>query len=324
MKQQNFLFVDLISSIFLLILLIGNFLGLLYILDGSLPFSILVSMFIVICYYFVIEMLKRNKQLMYKNNFLHPSSVFGILFFVLSIISFYLMTHFINIEYNCKEQIKNEATDKIKLVENLVIEYKIRANKDIQNFESELKTKLSDYKSNPTNSLRNSLIKPPYNLNFTVVSNPNGINVNQVANAKVNPYQIQIDNTILNLDNTISTSNKKFLSVFDNWNRLSIGETYIKLNKYVEDNLKTINSKIAELPLDKSEIKIDYNKNQLPLNSPKKLNLKYPPNYLFPTLIIILIHIFILIPFFVWRIKIYDDKDKDNIDPLEIENVREI
>jgi hypothetical protein len=105
---------------------------------------------------------------------------------------------------------------------------------------------------------------------------------------------------------------------------LSIGETYIKLNQYVEDNVKLINSKITELPLNKSEINIDYNKKQLPLNSPSKLNLIYQPNYLFPTIVIILIHIFILIPFFVWRIKKYEDNDKDNIDPLEIENVREI
>lgn len=324
MKQQNFLFVDLISSIFLLILLIGNFLGLLYILDGSISFSILGSMFIVICYYFVIQMLKRNKQLMYKSNFLHPSFVFWILFFVLSIISFNLMSHFINIEYNCKEQIRNEASYKIKLVDSLVIEYKNRAGKDLQNFESELKTKLSYYKSKPNNSLRNSLTNSPYNLSFTVVSNPNGININEVANAKVSPYQIQIENNIKNLDKNISTNNKKFIGVFDNWKRLSIGETYIKLNQYVEDNVKLINSKITELPLNKSEIKIDYNKKQLPLNSPSKLNLIYHPNYLFPTIVIFLIHIFILIPFFVWRIKIYEDNDKDNIDPLEIENVREI
>ena len=98
--------------------------------------------------------------------------------------------------------------------------------------------------------------------------------------------------------------------------------TYAKLNQYVENNVKSINSKIAELPLNKTEIVVSFNKKQLPLNSPSKLNLEYKPNYLIPTIVIILTHLFILIPFFTWRIVDYV-KSNDN-DPLEIENVREI
>ena len=55
MKQQNFLFVDLVSSIFLLVILIGNFMGLLYLTDGNLVISMLGSMFLVICYFFVVQ-----------------------------------------------------------------------------------------------------------------------------------------------------------------------------------------------------------------------------------------------------------------------------
>lgn len=322
MKQQNFLFVDIISSIFLLVILIGNFMGLLYITDGNLVISMLGSMFLVVCYFFVVQLLKKNKELMFKKNFLHPSSIFWIFFLLLGFVSFNLMSHFINVEYNCKDKIKKEASTKIKLVDDAAVVYKKRAKEDIQNFEAELKSNLTNYKISKSNTLRNKLGLAPYNVESSVLNNPDYIDINQVANAKVNPYQIKIDNNIKNIDKTISLNNKNYQSVFDNWKRLSIVATYAKLNQYVENNVNSINSKIAELPLNKTEIKVDFDRRQLPLNSPSKLNLEYKPNYLIPTLFIILTHLFILIPFFTWRIVDYVKSNSN--DPLELENVREI
>lgn len=323
MKQQNFLFVDIISSIFLLIILIGNFMGLLYISDGSIPLSLLGSMFLVVCYFFTIQQLKKNKEVMFRKNFLHASLVFWLFFLMLSIVSFNLMSHFINIEYNCKDQIRIEASTKIKLVDSIAEVYKKRAKEDIQNFEAELKSNLTDYKNSKSSTLRNKLRLAPFNVEPSVLNNSEGIDTYQVANAKVNPYQIKIDNNIKNIDKTISLNNKNYQSVFDNWKRLSIVTTYAKLNKYVENSKKLINSKIAELPLNKTEIKVDFDPKQLPLNNPSQLNIEYKPNYLIPTIFIILTHLFILIPFFTWKIKGGYNSIKE-IDPLEIENVREI
>ncbi len=254
--------------------------GLLYITEGNLAISMLGSMFIVVCYFFAVQQLKKNKEVMYKNNFMHLSSIFWLFFLILGIVSFNLISHFINVEFNCKEAIKKEATAKINLVDSIAKEYKKRANEDIQTFESELKTKLGEYKSNPSNSMRNTLISAPYNLNFTVVASPDGININEVANAKVTPFQIKIDNNIKNIDKTLSINNKNYQSVFDNWKRLSIVGTYAKLN------------------------------------------IDYKPNYLIPIFFILLTHLFILIPFLVWKIPDYSSEK--TIDPLEIENVREI
>lgn len=296
--------------------------GLLYITEGNSVISMLGSMFLVVCYFFVVQLLKKNKELMYKKNFLHPSAIFWIFFLVLGFVSFNLMSHFINVEYNCKNEIKKEANTKIKLVDSIATIYKKRSREDIQNFEAELKSNLTNYKNSKSNTLRNKLRLAPFNVEPSVLNNPDYIDNNQVANAKVNPYQIKIDNNIKNIDKTISLNNKNYQSVFDNWKRLSIVATYAKLNQYVENNVKSINSKIAELPLNKTEIVVSFNKKQLPLNSPSKLNLEYKPNYLIPTIVIILTHLFILIPFFTWRIVDYV-KSNDN-DPLEIENVREI
>jgi hypothetical protein len=322
MKQQKFLFVDIISSLALLVILIGNFIGLLYIMNGELLYSMLGSMFLVVCYYFVVQQLKKNKEVMVKNNFLHLSSVFWIGFLFLAVLSFIFMSHFINVEYNCKEQIVAEANQKIKLLDSISEVYKIRADDDIQNYEAQLEGILSKYKATKNNALRNKLELEPFLIESSVLNSPDFINVNDLSDAKIKPYRVRINYNKKDIDSTLTLNNKNYLSVFDNWKRLSVVATYNKLNEYVTANLKSTNSKIAELPLNKTEIKIIFNKNQLPLNSPSALSVIYTPNYLIPILFIILTHLFILIPFFTWNIKTY--KTLNIIDPLEIENVREI
>ncbi len=305
MKQQNFLFVDLVSSIFLLVILIGNFMGLLYITDGLLVISILGSMFLVICYFFVVHLLKNNKEVMMKNNFLHGSTLFWFFFLILGCGSFILMSHFINIEYNCKEQIKKEASIKIKLVDSIALAYKKRSKEDLLNFEAQLKTKLTLYKATKNNALKNELLQDPYKVDAGILNTPEFINVDEIASAKVNPYQLKIEKNNQNIEKTISLNSKKYQSIFDNWKRLSLVATYSKLNQYVDENIGLINSKIEELPIDKTPIKVSLNKSQIPLNDFFKLNKLYPPKIVLPLIVIIIIHLFILIPFLSHKVRGY-------------------
>lgn len=322
MKQQRFLFVDIVSSIFLLILLIANFLGLLYITEGNIVLSLLSSMFLIVCYFFIIQLLKKNKEQMKKYNYLHSSLIFWVFFIILGVASFFLMSHFINVEYNCKEQVKSEAKRKIDLVDSIATVYKKRAKEDINNFHSNLKHYLEVYK-NTGNDFRHALASAPYLISNDVLNSPSYINVDETVNAKKLPFELKIENNIKNLDSTIGRNSSKYQSIFDNWKRLSVVGAYSKLNEYVEDNLRMVNSKIKELPLDQSFITMSYDKTQLPLNNPSKLNIIYPPNYVIPSIAIIVIHLFILIPFFTTKIRgSYGRSHAD--DPLELENVRVI
>lgn len=305
MKQQNYLFVDIISSIFLLLLLIGNFMGLLYITEGNLVISMLISIFLVVCYFFVVLLLKKNKEVMVRKNFLHPSLLFWVFFLILGYASFNLMSHFINIEFNCKNKIVAEATQKIKLVDSLSDTYKKRSKDDVQNFEAQLKTKLTAYKTTKNIILRNQLVREPFRVDNNVLSNPEFINVEAVANAKVNPYLLKIDKNNQNIQQTILLNSKKYQSVFDNWKRLSLMKTYSVLNQYVDQSNKLINSKIEELPLDKTPIVVPPGKKLLPLNNPAELNKQFPPNYTLPLIIIAIVHLFILIPFFFHKVRGY-------------------
>jgi hypothetical protein len=324
MKQQNFLFVDLVSSIFLLLLLVGNFMGLLYISDGSVPLSLLGTMFLVVCYFFTIQQLKKNKEVMFRKNFLHASLVFWFFFLMLSIISFNLMSHFINIEYNCKYPIRNEAATKIKLVESLVSEYEQRANTDIEDFGVNLKEKLESYAATKNPITRDRLKNAPYKISNEELIGLNANSAQAMADQYTSIMEGKINKDLKNLKAKIKNDNENYQKVFDNWQRFKLVSTYSKLNEYVEQNIKLINSKIIELPYNNKQVNPEYPKNQLPLNSPSKLNAmpEFKPSYLTPTIFIILTHLFILIPFFTWKIPDYGSTKE--VDPLEIENVREI
>ena len=309
MKQQNFLFVELVSSLFLLVLLIGNFMGLLFIAEGNLPIAMLGSIFLILCYFFIGKLLLKNKEVMVKKRFLHPSLLFWGCFLFLGFTSFYLMGHFINIEYNCKAQIQSEVTQKIGLVDSLSQVYKKRATDDLQAFDSELKQKLEQLKINSNDiGLRNELSLKPYNLDPLIISNPKYIDPNQVASAIGGPIQLKIGKTISYLDTILPVTNMKFLSVFTNWTRLSLVATYAKLNAYVDGNINMINAKFKELPLDNAPVLVAFDNKQLPLNNPSKLNDDFPPNYTLPLIVVIITHLFILLPFFYLDIEITNGK----------------
>ena len=184
------------------------------------------------------------------------------------------------------------------------------------NFEAQLKTKLTIYKSTKSKTIKNELLEDPYKVDAGILINPQFINVDEVASAKVNPYQLKIEKNNENIEKTIGLNSKKYQSVFDNWKRLSLVATYSKLNQYVEENIGLINTKIEELPLDKTPIEVSFNKNQIPLNNPTKLNKLYPPQITLSLIVIIIIHLFILIPFLSHKVRGYKNSTpKNNSNP---------
>jgi len=86
-KQDNFTFVDVVSLIFLVILFIGNFFGLLYFTSGNFPISIAISALVVVLYYAIIQLLKKSKQKMVTQRYKSPATILLVLFVVLAIFS---------------------------------------------------------------------------------------------------------------------------------------------------------------------------------------------------------------------------------------------
>ena len=303
MKQENFLFVDVVSSIFLLILMMGNFMGLLYITSGNYAISLLISLFIVVCYYFIIQVLKKNKEIMVNKKYATPASLFFIVFLVFGFVSFILMTHTLNIELNFKKKIQEEADQKIEKVKQLSEVYNNRANDDLLNYEGNLTQKLNTYKASKSNVLRNELSLEPYKIDDQILAAPAFIDATTLVDSKLQPFKLKVENNKKNIDKTIVKAADSYKQGFDNWDRLSLMKDYKGLNEYVQKSYDFVNAKITELPLDKEPLVLNMSKKQLPLNNPLELNKMYKPDFMIPALVILFIHLFILIPFFTYKVR---------------------
>ena len=310
MKQKDFLFVDIISAVFLLLILFTNFFGSLYISNGSITISVSVSVFLVICYYFNIEFLKNNKEQLIKNKLLHFSSIFVLLFVTLSAASFFLMSHFANVEFNCKEKVQNEAYTKLDKIDSLVTLYKSRSSVDLEEFQSTLKMKLKKFKSIRNHKLSNELSSSPYFIDETVLNDPTNIDVEIQSSVSISPIKTKIEQNIKNLDSTIVLNNEKIRNIFINWKRMSLFSEYDQLNDYAIKSKKNIDDMLALLPFNKTSSSIKFDDSKLPLNSPVLLAEKFKPSYLGTFLVILISHIFILIPFILQPIRKYPPPSK--------------
>jgi len=305
MKQKEFLFVDIVSAVFLLLILFTNFIGTLYVSNGSITISVSVSVFLIICYYFNIELLKINKEQLIKNKLMHFSSIFVLFFIILCSASFFLMSHFANVEFNCKEKVQNEVYSKLDKIDSLVLLYKKQSSYDLEVFQSTLKYKLKNYKSKYDSQLSQELSYSPYFIDESVLNNPTYIDVNLVSDAVISPLKMKIDQNIKNLDSTIGLNNEKIRNVFINWKRMSLIAEYDQLNDYSIKSKANIDIMLSSLPFNSAISTIKFDSSKLPLNSPKLLAEKFKPSYIATLLVIILAHIFILIPFITQKVRGY-------------------
>lgn len=268
MKQENYTFVDIVSGVFLLVLFFSNFLALLYITEGSMVFSGLISFFIAVLYYFTVELMRKNKEALIRQGFKHFSLLFIGFFLLLSLVSFILMAHFLNVEFNAKEKVQQEAQQKLQLVSDFVAEYDKRS-----------KTALGDYGSS---------LNEPQN----------------IVNKKVGIYEDKVENSKKFLAKELTKNNEKFNKVFQNWQRMSVMQTYTNLNEYIKKSKEIVDKKLAELPVNQAPIKLSQlPENSLPLNNPFQLNDKYPPNYGLTIGVLLFLHIGILLSYFLTKIR---------------------
>ncbi len=317
MKQNNFLFVDIVSGLFLLLILVSNFLGLLYITEGNMILSLLISMLMIVFYFFVIKVLRKNKEMMSKNKYMDRNIILWVLFIVLSFGTFALTTHFLNVEFNSKAAIQKDAQKKLAVVDIALTDYKKRANTDLLNYEGELKNKLQSYKKTPNPDVKQELLGKPFSLSPISIQYPSNININQVTNAAVSPLKNVTTKNIATLEKNLHESNKKYSDVFKNWQRTQLMSSYVELNDHVNKSVAEVNANIQKLPFQKQPLALQSENSILPINKPVELYNKFKPDLLLPSAVVLLTHAFILIPFFTEKVRKYGNSYIDH-------NVREI
>lgn len=313
MKQDNFLFVDVVSSIFLLVLLLCNLFGLLYLTDGNFLLSGLISLFIVVCYYTLIQALKRNKERMVNKQYKDAAVAFLGLYFCFGLLSLVLMIHVFNIESNVKSAVQEEAKSRVNHIQSLGPLYQERAIESIQTFEAELKDKLGAYKATRSPVLRQVLMSAPYRIPESILNSPSA-SIDVVASTKIilDVYALGIEKNKQDLDSLILKPVLNYAVVFEKWDRLNLMKAYTNLadlNTVAESKL---NEYVSKLPILNAANEFEPFNNLLPLNSPFQLARQFTPNFWWPFLVTVLMHLFILIPFFTYRVRRYVNYQSDN------------
>ena len=98
---------------------------------------------------------------------------------------------------------------------------------------------------------------------------------------------------------------------FTNWNRNRVATDYKELNNFVQKSYDRTNKLLAALPIpSKEKLSVDLGNAQLPLNNFWELNKQYTPNYLLIVGVFVVIHFFILIPYFLYKVRAYNTKQE--------------
>ena len=308
-------FVSILTFIFLVFIMLADFLGALYITDGNIALSIVISAIVVICYFYVIALLVSNKEAMVKNNYKHYSLLFWAFYLCLGLGSFYFMNHFFNVEINCKETVKKEALDRLQLLHTISDEYETRLNNDLNKLEINTNLKLNEFQNHPNNRrLRSELEGAPYFISSTTLSDPYNMNVFAISQVSLNGVKEKYKTFTEMLTKNVNNTDSIYRPVFDNWRRLSLMSGLNDVDAFLKQTKDSINVKLAELPFNKDTLSVNVHTELTPLNNPSKIKELHPnSNSLLSILIILVIHVFLLIPFFLQEIRVYNtNKNKSN------------
>lgn len=124
---------------------IFTFIGLIYVLHGNIPLSAFLSLLVltalaILSSYLTYFKTKKGK----KTNFL-PEYILGGAYFLVFLISFPFIFHFIEVDFSRKDELIRAGTDRVNMITQLKAEYEMAIDQKVNSFSDSVKTYLSTY-----------------------------------------------------------------------------------------------------------------------------------------------------------------------------------
>lgn len=310
-KQERFTFVDVVSLIFLFLLFVGNFIGLLF-LSSNLWIAAGVGGMIFLSYYGIIRLLKRNKQILVSKHYKTPLSMLFVGFLLLAVVSGVLTSHAVNIQFNTKEQVQAEVRGKVAMVAEFFTIYQKSADTSLWKYEGLLERKLNSYKKKPTQALKKEILAMPY-MNASDLDDIKRTNVKEIVEIKVGEHTRGEQRDEAEINQLINQANL-YRENFRKWNWLVIATDYKELNQFIQQSYDRVVVLCSQLPYPPKKIPaLEMDTTHLPLDSFSELNKRYTPNYLLIVGGFLLIHFFVLIPYILEKVRVYrTEQEKDD------------
>jgi hypothetical protein len=251
MKQNdNFKILILLSQgLGLLGTLIGVFLGSFYWLNGSIIFAGLISMVSVGAMYFLVDQFCKAKidrpRSGYPNKVLLMFGIYG----VFSILVSFMVLHFYNVEFLEKAELITKGTEKITGLNRIYNAFTSKSTTWTEDFHADLENVVKDLQ-NGRNVDGNTtiLISKPYNFEKIDIDNWKGVrgsNLTKKINASKDEYNTTINSITTNRlgDSSYFDENR---NIIENWNRLSLINTFNDLDTRIKDDYRYLEKQLAE------------------------------------------------------------------------------
>lgn len=294
----------LLQLISLVFILIGTFLGLIYYKgDEFLIFAISISLFFTIIFFFIVDMLIKNKESIKKRKFSNLSIFLWFCFLIFSLTSSIFILHGMNVQINAKSDIQKQTLNKLNVLNNMTTQFQKVVTKDLNDFNNSLDTAIYNYTLSGDNNgkYHRILNSPPYNLKKSQIARLNTKNArqrNKIIESKLAARKQKFEKEKADVNFKIEKFLKDNTNTIKKWHVLELNTSFYLLNSMLSENKQQLTNAFNKHKFNEdSEFKCNIPTETIPLNNPMELWEIYKTNYLIAG--VFLFYLFMLTPYLI-------------------------
>lgn len=243
--QKTGEFLKWVNLIGLLSFLVSVFMGLIYILHGNLVYDIVFSLIAFGALWYLSSLLVDFKEKKKNVSDDTPEILAGIGYLIIALVCAFFIFHFINMDFNQKDNIKTEGIDKVNAARQVQDEY-----------QKAVKGKANRFTTSVYTAARNFLNTPDYTNRAALVA----LTSTGISDADMNRYQ-RLRHSLVEREKFLSIANKvaadrspiieakyelgnvsadfdsycnNAMAVFENWQMLKVSYYYNNINAEAE------------------------------------------------------------------------------------------
>jgi len=297
----------LLQLISLVFILIGTFLGLIYWKgDEYLIIAIIVSLFFTIVFFFIVDMLIKNKEHIRKRKLSSLSIFLWFSFLIFSSLSAVLIIHGLNVQFNAKADIQKQMIEKKDKLEAMTGAFKVIGYNDCSDYANQLDSVLYKFIMSKDNGKIYKELSDNYNISSAAIAeitNKTDLGKkikqkNRLRKSSEKAKKSKFDKEIKDVNLKVKKFLKNNTSAIKKWHILELNTTYYQLNNMLTDNKKQLTKAFNKHKTNKSTKFIySISANNIPLNNPIELWKLYKPNYLYGMLAVF--YLLLLSPYLI-------------------------
>jgi hypothetical protein len=295
----------------LLAILFACLFGLSYVTKGNEILSVAGAMGIILMLGAAVHLMIKSKSNKENKGVTPLEWISYVFYIVIAVGSFFIIRHFINVDYVLKDEIITASNNKLKQNEDMFKEYKKQVDATLDIIDTNLRNVMMKSNAQKRDSFALNGVDPSKISNYTI----------ERENIKASNEKRALEDFVT-LEQEFLIFKQKKEQVLRNWQQFRLHRTLLEIDNEYDKSLATLQAtfKAPEKNQAWNRFSFDYPTSPRQDNlieSPKALIKKFNPNILMPLLVILLAHFFILMPYlFMERFGIeviYPRKLKDKV-----------